>query len=693
MRRLTIPALALLLLLVGALPTRAQTGRELFQQALVMERSQGDLKGAISIYERIVREFATDRSLTASALLQLGECYEKQGSTQARQAYQRVVSEFADQADLATQARTRLAALQAEAAPAANGPVARLVFTSQNPADRVFQNPKLIVPSPDGRYLAYFQSDPGTEGIYTWDLATGRSERVTPAQEGVAYGAPAWSADGKRIVFRELDEETNVGVLRMVDLSARTSRTVPGLDARGLRAVDWSNDGRYILCNNDDETTLDLVTVADGSTTTLSDSVWSAQLASFSPDGLYVAYAAGPHAHERLYVQPVSGGPRQAIAEARGTTAYLHPLWSPDGSAIAYQQNDGIWVRPVKDGAPSAPARLAYRTTAARWVSGWTEAGGLYFTAVNQVNQPMEVEVDPRTARPTGASPRELEDYPDLSSFSWSRDRSAVAANTWWTGFALYSPEAGTVRSFEHVVPEGMLISGGAWSPDGREIWYEAVGMTPPASAGVKGLDVHTGAVRQVFPPMPGRAGMITLSADGRTWAFLRPEADGSGTSVIVAPAGQTEGQVAVKLGGPGQDPVNGRALPRISPRGDQVLYVLGRSTAENRMEPDAGSVWVVSADGTGARKVATAPVVESALWDPTGRFVAYASRTMEDNTVLRVVEVATGAEHDLPMEPTESGIQLNDWSADGRYIGFVRLKNWWEYWAVQGLLDEGGSR
>ena len=110
-------------------------------------------------------------------------------------------------------------------------------------------------------------------------------------------------------------------------------------------------------------------------------------------------------------------------------------------------------------------------------------------------------------------------------------------------------------------------------------------------------------------------------------------------------------------------------------------------------MEPDAGSIWVVGADGTGARKVATEPAVESVLWDPTGRFVAYASRTMDRNTVLRVVEVATGAVHDLPMEPTESGVQLNDWSTDGRYIGFVQVRNWWEYWAVQGLLDQGGTR
>lgn len=371
---------------------------------------------------------------------------------------------------------------------------------------------------------------------------------------------------------------------------------------------------------------------------------------------------------------------------------YLHPLWSPDGTAIAYQENDGIWVQPMKDGAPAGSARLAYRTDVGRWVTSWTEAAGLHFTAFNQVNVPMEVEVDPRTARAAGSLPRDLEGYPDLFSFRWSPDRHAVAANAWWTGFTLYWPEAGTVKSFERLEPEGLMIRDGVWSPDGREIWYEAYGMLPPAAAGMKALDVGTGAVRQLFPALPGRAGMISLSTDGSTMAFLRPEADRS-ASVVVAPAGQSDGRVVVKLNIPGQDPINNQALPQISPLGDQVFYVLQRATPEDHPESDAGSLWVVGVDGSAPRNVATAPAIESAMWDPTGRFVAFTARTMDGNIALRVAEVATGATHDVPMEVADSRVVLSDWSRDGRYIGMVRNKVWWEFWAVQGLLDKGGSR
>jgi hypothetical protein len=412
MRRLALTLFAFLLLLSVPARLAAQTGRDLFQQALVKERANGDLRGAIAIYERIVREFTTDRPLTANALVQIGECYEKLGSTEAARAYQRVVSEFADQTDYVAQARARLAALRVTAV-AARGPVARMIFTSENPPDRVIQNPRLVIPSPDGRHLAYVQTEPGTEGVYLWDLATGTSDRVTPAQKGVAYGSMAWSADGKRIAYEETDTGTKVGTIRILDLASRASEAVPRLDARGLHPVDWSRDGRYLLCTRGEKNTLELVTVADGTVATVSDSVWSWQRASISPDGRYVAYGAGPHTRETLYVQPLAGGPRIGIAQAGGEM-YLHPLWSPDGSAIAYQENDGIWVRPMKDGAASGPAHLAYRSDVARWVASWTEAGGLYFTSFNQVNIPMEVEVDPRRvgAPRSRRLPRQSDDLP-----------------------------------------------------------------------------------------------------------------------------------------------------------------------------------------------------------------------------------------------------------------------------------------
>jgi Tol biopolymer transport system component len=689
MRRLALTLFAFLLLLSVPARLAAQTGRDLFQQALVKERANGDLRGAIAIYERIVREFTTDRPLTANALVQIGECYEKLGSTEAARAYQRVVSEFADQTDYVAQARARLAALRVTAV-AARGPVARMIFTSENPPDRVIQNPRLVIPSPDGRHLAYVQTEPGTEGVYLWDLATGTSDRVTPAQKGVAYGSMAWSADGKRIAYEETDTGTKVGTIRILDLASRASEAVPRLDARGLHPVDWSRDGRYLLCTRGEKNTLELVTVADGTVATVSDSVWSWQRASISPDGRYVAYGAGPHTRETLYVQPLAGGPRIGIAQAGGEM-YLHPLWSPDGSAIAYQENDGIWVRPMKDGAASGPAHLAYRSDVARWVASWTEAGGLYFTSFNQVNIPMEVEVDPRTAQAVGSGPRDLEGYPDnLMTFRWSPDGRSVAVNAWWEAITVQSTETGATRSLSHLVPEGMMIMGGEWSPDGREVWYQ-VGSPLGGTATLKAVDVSTGTVRELFPPLAGRAGGFSVSADGRTMAFLRPQPDKT-ISVLVAPTGQADGRVVAKINVPGQDPVNQSALPQISPRGDQVFYALQRAgTTADHPAPGAGSIWVVGADGGGARKVATAPFIESAMWDPTGRFIAYAGVQPEDTTtVLRVVEVATGAVHNIPMEKTHARIAISDWSRDGRHIGIVRYKVWWEYWAVQGLENAG---
>lgn len=49
-------------------------GNDLFQKALSKERAEGQLDEAIALYERVVKEFATDRPLVTKALMQLGAC-------------------------------------------------------------------------------------------------------------------------------------------------------------------------------------------------------------------------------------------------------------------------------------------------------------------------------------------------------------------------------------------------------------------------------------------------------------------------------------------------------------------------------------------------------------------------------------------------------------------------------------------
>src|SRR5690349_19695646 len=97
--------------LVVATPVLAQKGSELFERALVKERSAGDYQGAIRLYQEILRKHTADRPLIAKTLIQLGQCYERQGNADARKLYDRVVREFADQRAMASVAQERLAAL------------------------------------------------------------------------------------------------------------------------------------------------------------------------------------------------------------------------------------------------------------------------------------------------------------------------------------------------------------------------------------------------------------------------------------------------------------------------------------------------------------------------------------------------------------------------------------------------------
>ena len=65
MKRVSLSIVMLWLLSFGAVGALAQDGYDLFQQALVKERVEGDLAGAIELLERIAEEHGEDRSLVA----------------------------------------------------------------------------------------------------------------------------------------------------------------------------------------------------------------------------------------------------------------------------------------------------------------------------------------------------------------------------------------------------------------------------------------------------------------------------------------------------------------------------------------------------------------------------------------------------------------------------------------------------
>src|SRR5688572_25265433 len=102
-----------LVLVLAAQPVArpaAESKEVLLEQAIYKEETAGDIEAAIRLYQQIVAAADAERAVMAQALYRLGVCLERRGrKDEARGAFDRLVREFGDQAELAARVRARLA--------------------------------------------------------------------------------------------------------------------------------------------------------------------------------------------------------------------------------------------------------------------------------------------------------------------------------------------------------------------------------------------------------------------------------------------------------------------------------------------------------------------------------------------------------------------------------------------------------
>ena len=189
------------ILLAGLFAASLATAQKNDQAEVLLQAAQhkalvdGNLEEAIQLYKNIIANHGGNRAVAAKALVQMGQCYEKLGKTEARKAYERVLRDYADQREQVTIARDRLAAITQPASSAtASGVVAR----------QIWAGPEVDIlggPSPDGRYLSFVDWTTGDLAIH--DLATGEKRRLT--NKGSWYESQAYagfstpSPDGKQV--------------------------------------------------------------------------------------------------------------------------------------------------------------------------------------------------------------------------------------------------------------------------------------------------------------------------------------------------------------------------------------------------------------------------------------------------------------------------------------------------------------
>ena len=159
--------------------------------------------------------------------------------------------------------------------------------------------------SPDGRSLAFSTDRGGTLQIWLRNLLTGEDRQITH-HSGAALGA-AWSRDGRQLAF--LDQ---TGALYTVDVGHGAIRQVMGPIWEPGRP-SWSADGKTIA------------------------------LAAFKP---YSArYREG--LSEILTVEVASGKAvyqPHAPHKSLGTRGDDGPVWSPDGTKLAYVFASRLWI-------------------------------------------------------------------------------------------------------------------------------------------------------------------------------------------------------------------------------------------------------------------------------------------------------------------------------------------------------------
>ena len=90
--------------LLAASPALAQSAQELYQQGLG-KQDLGDYQDAIRIYERVVREYPSNRRLVARAKVRMIDCWQRLGEARAADLILEVIRDYKDQPDVVAEAK------------------------------------------------------------------------------------------------------------------------------------------------------------------------------------------------------------------------------------------------------------------------------------------------------------------------------------------------------------------------------------------------------------------------------------------------------------------------------------------------------------------------------------------------------------------------------------------------------------
>jgi Tol biopolymer transport system component len=636
------------------------------ERAIRKETVEGDLKGAIDLYKKVIAGAAKNRAAAAKALLRLGECYEKQGDAEAKRTYERLVREFSDQTEEAREARTRLAA------GGSKSMVAQLI--AKGGGGRV---------TPDGKLCPIIDQETGDVAVR--DLQTGAIRHLTNEggrQKGGGRGSsPIASRDGKQIAYK-WQPGSGPQELRVINVDGSGMRTVP-YPIRGrdpffevgyIESWVWSPDGKSILAAGDVEKLYGLSTIdlGSGEARGLADKRASGgrslDLGGYSPDGHWVIYSvrAGWDSPDwDIFAIDTQTGKETAVVTGAG--ADRKPMWAPDGDKIVFRSdrngNNAIWMVRFRDGQAAGTPILVKPDAGDYEPQGITSDGSFFYSLSHESRDVYQATVDPRTLRVQGTPARLVETYlgrnwgpswsPSGDSFAYFSERDKVFRLLVHRVSSKETVAADPIRW--PVVPhwcgsgEG-LISWGTPTAVRHRIFDARTGEASAPDIGVKGL-------RAPF--------QLGLSPDCKAVyvsSYLRETKQRRIYRYDISTARETD--LLTDAG----DWATG---PSVSPDG-RWLALHGK--LEGGKE---SGILVLSTAGGPLRMLA--PASWGKQWTPDSKHLMYSH-----NDELYWVSVEGGAPQSMGIRMP--GVRFPSLNADGRRLLFEATESFAEFWVLRNL-------
>jgi len=376
-----------------------------------------------------------------------------------------------------------------------------------------------------------------------------------------------------------------------------------------------------------------------------------------SPDGKFVAYAAGNFTRMRIFIRPVGGGRTIPLSDDSTAVERL-PKWSPDGTQILFLTRGGASVAPTLGGTsrPVVPPSATSFVASANWSPEGTRIVFVRGDSLFVMNA-------------NGGTPTWLAVGNELHNCSWSPWTDWIACVT----MNRDAEEPG--RTFGNLAPSGIVLvpaSGGevrrlvelaasnqspVWSDDGKELYFisNRDGPRDIYAVSVSGSGEARGQVRRLTTGLGAIS--MSLSRNGTQLAYAEYNARSNIWAVPILANGVAGSDQATAVTS-GSQVIESM---RVSPDGRWIVYdsnLGGRS-----------HIWRIPIDGGTTEQLTNGPADEFAGdLSPDGRSVTYHS-WRSGTRDIEVLPLAGGEAQRVTDTPGQESYPV--WSPDGSKLLF----------------------